>query len=67
METLKQLRQELVTRAEIYCPESNDAAMRAIAGAGFERIDTGIVYRQGATANQQPYSEDTVIIRRSPQ
>jgi ribosomal protein S18 acetylase RimI-like enzyme len=45
IELLKQLRQELVTLAEIHCPQSNAAAMRAIAGAGFFQVDTGIVYR----------------------
>jgi len=49
IEVLKQLRQELVTRAEIHCPEANEAAHRAIAGAGFERVDTGVVYLRSAT------------------
>jgi len=46
IEALKQLREELVTRAEVHCPETNPAAMRAIQGAGFDRVDTGVVYRR---------------------
>lgn len=46
IEALKQLREELVTRADIHCPEANPAAMRAIQGAGFDRADTGVAYRR---------------------
>ncbi|MBX3443318.1 MAG: GNAT family N-acetyltransferase [Planctomyces sp.] len=58
IEMLKQLRQELVTRAEIHCPEANDAAMRAITGAGFERTDTGIVYRLGSNESFETVREE---------
>jgi ribosomal protein S18 acetylase RimI-like enzyme len=60
IEMLKQLRQELVTRAEIHCPAFNEAALRAIAGAGFERIDTGVVYRHGAR-EEPSITTDAVI------
>ena len=46
VEVARHMRQELVTLAEIHCPESNEYATRAITGAGFARVDTGIVYRK---------------------
>lgn len=46
VETLRRLRTELVTRAEIHVPEVSEAATRAVEGAGFTRIDTGVVYRK---------------------
>ncbi len=47
IEVCRHMRQELVTLAEIHAPESNDFAVKAIRSAGFERIDTGVVYRKG--------------------
>jgi ribosomal protein S18 acetylase RimI-like enzyme len=47
VETLRRLRTELVTRAEIHVPEENEAATKAVEGAGFSQVDTGIVYRKG--------------------
>jgi ribosomal protein S18 acetylase RimI-like enzyme len=46
IEVIRQLRQDLIGCAEVHSPETNDSAMRAVTGAGFERVDTGIVYRR---------------------
>jgi GNAT superfamily N-acetyltransferase len=46
IEVIRQLRQDLAGCAEIHSPETNESAMRAVLGAGFERVDTGIVYRR---------------------
>ncbi len=46
VETIRHLRQDLVGCAEVHSPETNESAMRAVLGAGFERVDTGIVYRR---------------------
>ncbi len=46
IEVIRQLRQDLAGCAEIHSPETNESAMRAVSGAGFERVDTGIVYRR---------------------
>lgn len=46
IEVCRHMRQELVTLAEIHAPEANEMAIKAIQGAGFERIDTGVVYRK---------------------
>jgi ribosomal protein S18 acetylase RimI-like enzyme len=46
IEVIRQLRQDLAGCAEIHSPETNESAMRAVVGAGFERVDTGIVYRR---------------------
>ncbi len=46
IEVCRHMRQELITLAEIHAPETNDNATKAITGAGFNRIDTGIVYRK---------------------
>lgn len=47
IEVARHMRQELVAIAEIHAPETNEFATKAITGAGFERIDTGIVYLKG--------------------
>jgi ribosomal protein S18 acetylase RimI-like enzyme len=46
VEVVRHMRQELVSIAEIHAPDTNEHAIRAIIGAGFQRIDTGIVYRK---------------------
>ena len=46
VEVLKRLRQELITVAEIHAPESNEVANGVIRATGFERVDTGVVYRK---------------------
>ena len=46
IEVIRQLRQDLAGCAEVHSPETNESAMRAVSGAGFERVDTGIVYRR---------------------
>ncbi len=46
VEVSRHMRQELVTLAEIHALETNEHATKAITGAGFTRIDTGIVYRK---------------------
>lgn len=50
VEVAKRLRQEFVALAEIHAPESNAPALRAVESAGFERTDTGIVYRKAGEA-----------------
>lgn len=44
IEVARHMRQELITLAEIHAPDANDVAVAAIKGAGFERVDTGVVY-----------------------
>jgi ribosomal protein S18 acetylase RimI-like enzyme len=46
VEVLRRLRQELIDTAEIHAPETNEVACKVIRTAGFERVDTGIVYRK---------------------
>lgn len=46
VEVSRHMRQELITLAEIHAPDTNEVAIEAIEGAGFERIDTGIVYHR---------------------
>lgn len=46
VEVLRRLRQELIDLAEVHAPESNPVACRLIRAAGFQQIDTGIVYQQ---------------------
>ncbi len=46
VEVGRHMRQELITLAEVHSPETNEYATKAVIGAGFERIDTGIVYRK---------------------
>jgi GNAT superfamily N-acetyltransferase len=46
VEVIRHMRQELISIAEIHAPDTNEHAIRAIMGAGFQRIDTGIVYRK---------------------
>lgn len=46
VEVARHMRQELIALGEIHTPDENDVAIAAIQGAGFERIDTGVVYRR---------------------
>jgi ribosomal protein S18 acetylase RimI-like enzyme len=46
LEVIRQLRQDLIGCAEVHSPETNESAMRAVTVAGFERVDTGVVYRR---------------------
>lgn len=46
IEVARHMRQELISIAEIHAPETNENATKAITGAGFTRIDTGIVYQK---------------------
>lgn len=46
IEVLRRLRQELITVAEIHAPDGNAIASRVALGAGFTRVDTGIVFRR---------------------
>ncbi|MBX3436098.1 MAG: GNAT family N-acetyltransferase [Planctomycetaceae bacterium] len=46
VEVARHMRQELISLAEVHSPDANEYAVKAILGAGFERIDTGIVYRK---------------------
>lgn len=49
IEVARHMRQELITLAEIHTPDDNELAIAAIKGAGFERIDTGVVYQKPAS------------------
>jgi len=44
IEAIRRLRTELITRAEIHIPEENVDAIKAVLAAGFNQVDTGIVY-----------------------
>ena len=46
VETCRRLRDELVMLAEMHVPESNNAGRHLAESAGFEVVDTGVVYRQ---------------------
>ncbi|REJ76739.1 MAG: GNAT family N-acetyltransferase [Planctomycetota bacterium] len=41
---MRRLKQELVDVAEIHSPQENETAWKVIQSAGFEQVDTGIVY-----------------------
>jgi len=49
IETLRRLRTELITRAEIHIPDGNPHAVQAVTNAGFDLIDIGIVYSKGSS------------------
>jgi ribosomal protein S18 acetylase RimI-like enzyme len=53
VEVLKRLRQELIDLAELHTPESNELATRVVQAAGFERVDTGVVFRKPSEPAQQ--------------
>ncbi|WP_437185149.1 GNAT family N-acetyltransferase [Planctomicrobium sp. SH668] len=44
VETIRRLRTEMITRAEIHIPQDFPDAMGAILSSGFKQVDTGIVY-----------------------
>lgn len=44
VETLRRLKSELITRAEIHVPEENLDGIAAVEAAGFSQVDTGVVY-----------------------
>lgn len=46
VEVLRRLRQELIDLAELHAPEANALALKVIKAAGFQQIDTGVVYRK---------------------
>lgn len=46
LEVCRRLRQEAITRLASHAPESNAAAVALLQSVGFERVDTGIVYRR---------------------
>ena len=45
-ESLRKLRNNLVSRAEIHIPRVNEVAMKAVTAAGFTAIDEAVVYRR---------------------
>ena len=49
IEVLRRLRRELVHRAEIHADESHKPVLNVINATGFERVDTGVVYRRVAS------------------
>ena len=46
VDVCRHLRQEMITLAEIHAHEENVAACKTIESAGFQHVDTGIVYRR---------------------
>lgn len=50
IEVVRHMRQELIAVAETHVPETNEHAVKAVTGAGFQRIDTGVVYRRPTSA-----------------
>lgn len=46
LDTCRRLREELVTRATAQVPETNAATLALLESTGFDRVDTGIVYRR---------------------
>jgi ribosomal protein S18 acetylase RimI-like enzyme len=46
VETVRRLRQELITRADLHVPDQHQHLTKAVLSAGFERIETGVVYRK---------------------
>lgn len=44
IEVIRRLRQELVTRVEIHCPDDMESAQSVINACKFERVDTGLVF-----------------------
>lgn len=61
IEVCRRMREEMVTRVEAHASETNVAAMATLNSAGFERVDTGIVYRlleEGETPDDLGASEE---------
>lgn len=50
IEVLRRLRQELVTRAEIHCPDEMESPRTVINACKFDRVDTGRVYEKTTAA-----------------
>lgn len=50
IEVVRHMRQEMISIAEVHAPETNEHATKAIKGAGFERVDTGVIYQKTDTA-----------------
>jgi ribosomal protein S18 acetylase RimI-like enzyme len=48
LELARRLREELVNRLEAHVSEANPGALRTFETAGFNRVDTGVVYRKSA-------------------
>jgi len=46
IETVRRMRQDQITRAEIHVPDQLEFLTRAVLAAGFTRIETGTVYRR---------------------
>jgi ribosomal protein S18 acetylase RimI-like enzyme len=46
VEALRQVRQELITRADIHVSDTNPVLAKAVTVAGFQRVDTGHIYRR---------------------
>lgn len=46
VETLRRVRQDLISRAEMHVSDTNAHLIKAVHGAGFERVDTGTVYQK---------------------
>ena len=47
--TLRRIREESIERVEAHALETNSAAIAVLESVGFERVDTGIVYRKCET------------------
>ena len=49
VETVRSLRQELISRVEVHGSDDSPLVLRAITGAGFSRIETGTTYLKSPT------------------
>lgn len=52
VETIRRLRTEMITRAEIHIPEDFQDAVGAILASGFAQVDTGVIYTRPASARE---------------
>lgn len=62
VEAIRRLRQEMVTRFEIHVPDTNIAGIGLVESAGFDRVDTGIVYHKADPNVKSRPDESTVDI-----
>jgi len=46
VESLRRLKSDFITRAEVHVSKQHASALKAIGTAGFKQIDTAIVYRK---------------------
>jgi GNAT superfamily N-acetyltransferase len=52
VESLRRLKSEFITRAEVHVSKQHASALKAIGTAGFKQIDTAVVYRKKETESK---------------